>query len=116
MSKEAVVGLLEKADTDEALRQELDAAVEAGDPGSKLLTVAEKHGFHFSAEEFGEVVKTLPRGGAELSDDDLGAVAGGVIGDFGMPRLVLQTRTFRTVRKLGIALGLATYPMPEPPP
>jgi hypothetical protein len=51
-----------------------------------------KHGCTFTAEEFGEVVQALPSKGGELSDDDLDAVVGGIIGDCG---IVDMDRNFR---------------------
>jgi hypothetical protein len=114
MSKEAVMELLAKADEDEGLRQELDAiAEESGDHAAGLLAVAERHGCHFTAEEFGEALEALSSEGSELSDDDLDAVVGGI----GPGRPPMRPRTIGTFKRLkDVVSPVGALPEPTPGP
>ena len=121
MSKEAVIQLLTRAESDAGLKQELETALESGeDRESAFLQAAAKHGCDFTADEMQGVVTeadATPES-AELSDEDLEKVAGGV-GTFSAVRLTSpQIRLgHRFASRLGG--GRSPYPhsgaMPPPP-
>ena len=103
MSDGAVMEFLKKVDGDPDLREKLERALDdEGNAVASFLATAEEEGFQFTADEFLEVVQSRTVGDerAELSDDDLEAVAGGLT--FGAPpmrRMVARvSRTFGGLR------------------
>jgi predicted ribosomally synthesized peptide with nif11-like leader len=79
VGKEAVYRLLTDAEGDEALRRELEEALEGeGDRADALLAFASRRGYEFTAEQFTQVFAAATRQEGELSDEELEGVAGGV--------------------------------------
>ena len=72
---EALKAFAEAAKTDEALATEVRAAIEAKDT-AELARLATEHGFEINAADFEQRVPASPEG-AELSEEELAAVAGG---------------------------------------
>lgn len=78
MSREAVVGLLERLEEDRGFQMKLEAAGDA----KEAFQIAKSEGFEFSREEFRDVMEELQRESKEskeLSDDELGSVTGGLL-------------------------------------
>ncbi len=75
MSRESVVEFVKKAAADAALLGELEAA-----QSRAAVDVAARHGLRFTADEYAQVTASLRAGDAtaELADDQLAKVAGGV--------------------------------------
>ena len=65
----------------EIARAVLDAALRESRPGDAVTVavtkVAAQHGLEFTCDEYASVMVDVPADGQELSDDDLGKVAGG---------------------------------------
>ena len=72
---EALKAFAEAAKTDEALATKVRAAIEAKDT-AELARLATEHGFEINAADFEQRVPASPEG-AELSEEELAAVAGG---------------------------------------
>jgi predicted ribosomally synthesized peptide with nif11-like leader len=81
MSSDAAVEFLNKAMADQALQQEINAAVAGRDEAAAaeaVVAVGRKHGYEFSAEEVQQARAAVKdRRSRELSDQDLQSVSGG---------------------------------------
>jgi predicted ribosomally synthesized peptide with nif11-like leader len=81
MSSDAANQFLNKAMADQALQQEINAAVAGRDEAAAAEAVAavgRKHGYEFSAEEVQAARAAVKdRRSRELSDQDLQSVSGG---------------------------------------
>lgn len=81
MTTRAIQEFLERANSDEGLREELRALVEGPDETAldALTALAAKHGFEFSVEELNEALDRVHERdlGGELTERDLEKVAGG---------------------------------------
>jgi predicted ribosomally synthesized peptide with nif11-like leader len=82
MSMEVVKRFLEQMRTDEKLRDDVvDAVKNTGDRMAAAASIAEQHGFRFTADELERVLDLAQEvGERELSEDQLDAVAGGTAG------------------------------------
>lgn len=77
MSGKAISEFWKRLKTDDAMRGEFDALVTASPnvPASEVVQLGARHGLDFTADELRTTVALAA--GAELSDDELEAVAGG---------------------------------------
>jgi predicted ribosomally synthesized peptide with nif11-like leader len=88
VSNDAIRKFLEKADGETELQDRLEAALAEDKNGvASFLEVAAESGFEFTADEFLEAMEDMGMGkdGAELDDEQLEAVAGGL--SFGTARM-----------------------------
>ena len=93
--------MLEQADREPDLQQELNKAVEAdGNKASAFVAAAAKRGYDFTPEEFNEVVAASQDGA--LSEKDLAHVAGGATGVPG--RTVFSSTTMKWASQISVYL------------
>ncbi len=96
MSKENVGAFWSKVQQDPDLRKRLDSL----SPGSReeivaeLVRISSEQGLPFTAEEFGQSA-TLTGAGAELSEQDLARVAGGLLSDRFSSRMAFEFSSFK---------------------
>lgn len=77
MSQQAITEFWQRLNSDETLRGEFDALVTSHPnvPATQVVDLGARHGLDFTAEELHTSVRLAA--GAELSEDELSAVAGG---------------------------------------
>lgn len=100
MSKQTVIDFLKKVDGEPDVQEKLDRALDdEGRAVELFLATAAEQGFQFTADEFLEAMKAegIDEKSAELSDEDLEAVAGGL--SFRNPRM--RRMTSRAMRRFG---------------
>jgi predicted ribosomally synthesized peptide with nif11-like leader len=79
MSVESVAEFLVKVDENEALRKELNDALQGeSEQGAVMSAVAARHGLEFTSADFDELISTvISAEEASLSETELESVAGG---------------------------------------
>ncbi|MCF2147142.1 Nif11-like leader peptide family RiPP precursor [Desmonostoc muscorum LEGE 12446] len=74
MSKETVRGFFKVAENDEVLQEKL----KAGNSSTSIIQMANERGYQFTTEELQVFMQEVTAADAELSEDELEAVAGGL--------------------------------------
>jgi predicted ribosomally synthesized peptide with nif11-like leader len=111
MSYDAIGEFFKRAEEDSVLQEGLRAVAEGGadDACGALTALAVEHGFQFTVEELHDALEGARRseGDGELSDDDLEAVAGGVMrSQLHLPMYLPGVPNSRTlVMKYGLSPG-----------